>query len=294
MIDIALGRTATLEWLDPRQIDADVTQPRRQVPALAQRVLTASIRAIGIFQPLGVAALPDGRYRLLWGERRWQVALALDLDTVPCVVRPTPTWHEALQLQLADHATSLPLAPQEQAAALWRLVLGVLVVAEEEAQRDNGAETAQRLAHAATPAAQVAALVDRLCELLEVATLAQASARARWEYVPALLEASGVAERGQALRSLLATLRLPAGVEDALVGADPAGLMVQALAQGDLVAPVAEPEPWSESQARLLEAALGQALAVCTEAPGRVLTERQARRVRLRLAALQRALDEAT
>lgn len=287
-------RALALAWLDPREIAPDQGQPRQQFPADAQAALEGSVRALGLLQPLGVAPVGDGRYRLLWGERRWRAALALELDAVPCVVWATPpTWQEALQLQLADHATTLPLAPTERAAALWRLTLGAIVAAGEEACGDDGAATAAGLAGAATPAAQVGVLAERLCALCGAGSLAEAfGGRACAGLALLVREASGIAERGGALRQLVGLLGLPSVVEDALVGQDRTGLLIQGLAQGTLAPAVAVPLPWSDAQVRRLERALVEAHAICVEAQGQALGERQARRIQARLTALLRALEQ--
>jgi hypothetical protein len=287
-------RVVRLAWLNPRQIALDLGQPRQRFPPDAQAALEGSIAQLGLLQPLGVALVGAGQYRLLWGERRWRAALALELDTVLCVVWMTPpTWQEALALQLADHATSLPLSPHERAAALWRLTLGAVVAACEEACGDDGAATAAGLAGAATPADQLAVLAERLCALRGVGTLAEAWLHGSWEaQVLTVREASGIGERAGVLRQTLTSLALPSVVEDGLVGIDRAGLLVQGLAQGSLAPACAAPLPWTDAQVRRLERALGEAQAICAEAQGQELSERQARRLQLRLLALLRALEE--
>jgi hypothetical protein len=283
-----------LVWLDPREIAPDLGQPRQHFPADAQAALEASIAQLGLLQPLGVARVGVGAYRLLWGERRWRAALALELDAVLCVVWMTaPTWQEALALQLADHTTSLPLSAQERAAALWRLTLGAVVAACEEACGDDGAATAAGLAGAATPADQLAVLAERLCALRGVGTLAEAWLHASWDaQVLAVREASGIGERAGVLRQALTSLALPSVVEDGLVGLDRAGLLVQGLALRRLAPACEALLPWTDAQVRRLERALREAQAICTEAQDQALSERQARRLQLRVLALVRALEE--
>jgi hypothetical protein len=50
------------------------------------RVLYDSIRLVGMEQPIVVVQLPDGGLQIRSGHRRYQAALALHMDTVPCVL----------------------------------------------------------------------------------------------------------------------------------------------------------------------------------------------------------------
>ena len=50
--------------------------------------LTASIREVGVLQPVLVRPLAEaGRYQLIAGERRWRAARRAGLDTIPAIVR---------------------------------------------------------------------------------------------------------------------------------------------------------------------------------------------------------------
>jgi ParB family chromosome partitioning protein len=55
------------------------------------RVLTDSIRVLGVLSPLHVRARVDQSYDLIDGERRWQAATLAGLTEVPCEVWPAGT-----------------------------------------------------------------------------------------------------------------------------------------------------------------------------------------------------------
>src|SRR5690348_4793604 len=77
---------ATLE-VDIDAIAPNPYQPRALLDPEALQTLAASIRAIGIVQPLVVTAGPErGRYVLIAGERRWRAARLAGLTAVPIVV----------------------------------------------------------------------------------------------------------------------------------------------------------------------------------------------------------------
>jgi ParB/RepB/Spo0J family partition protein len=49
--------------------------------------LVASIKEHGVIQPIGVTALPDGTYQLLYGERRWRASVAAGKTRIPAVIK---------------------------------------------------------------------------------------------------------------------------------------------------------------------------------------------------------------
>src|SRR5436305_13568752 len=88
-----------LSQLIGEQADAGVSEvpvhtivPNRQQPrtffnAEAVEELAASIREVGVLQPLVVRPLAEGRYELIAGERRLRASKLAGLETVPVVIR---------------------------------------------------------------------------------------------------------------------------------------------------------------------------------------------------------------
>ncbi|PWC32831.1 ParB/RepB/Spo0J family partition protein [Azospirillum sp. TSO35-2] len=56
--------------LDLDRIDPNPQQPRRRFDEATLETLAESIRRVGVRQPVGVRKAEDGRYALVWGERR--------------------------------------------------------------------------------------------------------------------------------------------------------------------------------------------------------------------------------
>ncbi len=171
-----------LRDVDPLLIDLDPTQPRQEIDQESLDEMAASVREQGIVTPLRVVAKDDGRFQLLYGDRRLRAAIANELPTVPCIVEETiPTWMEALDIQLTENLHRAELRPLEIAQTLWRRILGANIEALEEEQGDDGSVTAQLLSNYLTPASQISALEDRLAALAGVATAADyfASGRVR-------------------------------------------------------------------------------------------------------------------
>src|SRR5215216_186153 len=56
------------------QIETNPKQPRHDFDEQALKELAASIKTYDIIQPVTVARLPSGKYRLIAGERRFRAA----------------------------------------------------------------------------------------------------------------------------------------------------------------------------------------------------------------------------
>lgn len=109
---------ARLANLRPDEITLDPDQPRKEMGDLED--LKVSIAEHGILQPLIVAPIDENHYRLIAGERRFTAALALNLTTVPAIVRSVED-HRRLEVQLIENLHRKDLTPFEEAAAFWRL-----------------------------------------------------------------------------------------------------------------------------------------------------------------------------
>ena len=73
-------------------------QPRLTFDETALQELSDSIRNLGIIQPLTLREMPDGRYQIISGERRYRASKAAGLATVPAYVRKAD---DAAMLEMA-------------------------------------------------------------------------------------------------------------------------------------------------------------------------------------------------
>jgi len=83
------GSPASLQDLPVASIEPNPNQPRAHFDEDSLADLAASIRELGVLQPVLVRAADPGRYRLIAGERRWRAARRAGLDTIPAIVRET-------------------------------------------------------------------------------------------------------------------------------------------------------------------------------------------------------------
>ena len=212
-----------LRDVDPLLIDLDPTQPRQENDQEALDELAASVREQGIVTPLRVVAKDDGRFQLLYGDRRLRAAIANELPAVPCIVEETiPTWMEALDIQLTENLHRAELRPLEIAQTLWRRILGANIEALEEEQGDDGSATAQLLSNYLTPASQISALEDRLAALAGQATAADyfASGRVRVGRKVVLGRYGMAGWPESKLKKLFNALDVAPVVQDMLAGVD--------------------------------------------------------------------------
>jgi len=105
-------------------------QPRTHFDDDALTGLAASIREVGILQPLVVRQTADGTYELIAGERRLRAAKAAGLATVPIVLRDSDDT-DLLRDALIENIHREDLNPIEQAEA-FKALLGELGLKQEE------------------------------------------------------------------------------------------------------------------------------------------------------------------
>lgn len=124
------GKTVSLRL---SEIEPNRDQPRKQFDEAALADLAASIEQHGVLQPLLVRPMPDGRYQLVAGERRWRASRMAGLTEVPVVVREM-TDREASELALIENLQRQDLNPMEEALG-YRTLMEQYDMTQEEAAR---------------------------------------------------------------------------------------------------------------------------------------------------------------
>ncbi len=127
--DLAAG-TIPVDSVDPNP-----RQPRTRFDDESLEGLAASIREVGILQPIVVGpAGPDGRHVLVAGERRLRASKLVGLDQIPAVVRESD---EAARLaeSLIENVQREDLGPLEEAEAYRSLMEDFAMRHEDVAQR---------------------------------------------------------------------------------------------------------------------------------------------------------------
>jgi ParB family chromosome partitioning protein len=109
-------------------------QPRRDFDEDALEELAASIREVGLLQPVVVRALGAGGYELIMGERRWRAAQLAELAEIPAIVRQTGD-DAMLRDALLENLHREQLHALEEAGAYTQLLNDFSCTHEELAAR---------------------------------------------------------------------------------------------------------------------------------------------------------------
>lgn len=96
-------------------------QPRQAFDEDALAELVASIRELGLLQPVVVRPTEGERFELVMGERRWRAVMAAGLPTIPAIVRETRD-EAMLRDALLENLHRSELNPLEEAAAYQQLL----------------------------------------------------------------------------------------------------------------------------------------------------------------------------
>ena len=107
--------------------------PRKIYDEESLNTLAESIKQYGIISPLLVRRLPDGKYEIVSGERRYRAAQKVSLTSVPAIIT-TMTDQQAAEIALTDNMTREELSPIDQAKNYKQLI-------------DNGSSTVEDLAN---------------------------------------------------------------------------------------------------------------------------------------------------
>src|SRR5271168_2953369 len=96
--------------------------------------LAESITANGVVQPILVRPLPNGRFQLIAGERRWLASQKAGKATIPAILRQVSD-EQAMEITIVENLQRADLNPMEQARAFERLSREFHMTQEQMAQR---------------------------------------------------------------------------------------------------------------------------------------------------------------
>jgi len=102
------------------QIDRNPFQTRSNVNEEKLAELAASITANGVVQAILVRPLPNGRFQLIAGERRWRASELAGKKTIPAILRQVSD-EQAMEITIVENLQRADLNAMEQARAFERL-----------------------------------------------------------------------------------------------------------------------------------------------------------------------------
>ena len=102
-------------------VEANPFQPRSSFDAEALEELAASIRTLGLIQPITVRKVSENRYQIISGERRFKACRMAGMGMIPAYVRETDD-QGMLEMALVENIQRENLDPIETALSYKRLI----------------------------------------------------------------------------------------------------------------------------------------------------------------------------
>ena len=115
-------------------VEANPFQPRSSFDAEALEELAASIRTLGLIQPITVRKVSENRYQIISGERRFRACKMAGLDMIPAYVREADD-QGMLEMAIVENIQRENLDPIEIALSYQRLIDECSLTQEQMAQR---------------------------------------------------------------------------------------------------------------------------------------------------------------
>lgn len=127
---------ARLAELSPDDIVPNAHQPRTIFDESDLSELVASIREVGVLQPIVVRPISEqpGKYELVMGERRLRATKEVGLTSIPAVIRETADV-DMLRDALLENLHRAQLNPLEEASAYQQLLSDFGITQEQLAAR---------------------------------------------------------------------------------------------------------------------------------------------------------------
>ena len=85
--DIHPQGSSTINEIAIDFIEPNPNQPRREFDEQALQELAASIKELGIIQPITLRQVEDNRFQIIAGERRWRASQLAGLKAIPAYIR---------------------------------------------------------------------------------------------------------------------------------------------------------------------------------------------------------------
>ena len=134
MDEIETSGTSSISEIELSRIQPNPDQPRREFADESLEELAASIREIGIVQPISLRQLDNGTYQIIAGERRYRAALIAGLATVPAYIR-TVEDEAVMEMALVENIQREDLNAIEIALSFKKLMEQYKLTQEQLSER---------------------------------------------------------------------------------------------------------------------------------------------------------------
>ena len=127
-------QVTAMQRIPVESIEPNPKQPRRDFDEQALNELSASIKMHDLVQPITVSSLPNGKYRLISGERRWRASKLAGLKDIPAYIRQAND-QQLLELALLENLQREDLNAMEIALSYKRMMEELSQTQEQVAER---------------------------------------------------------------------------------------------------------------------------------------------------------------
>ncbi len=119
--EVKTGGSSSINEIELSKIQANPDQPRRVFDDEAMQELAASIRQIGVIQPITLRQIEDDLFQIIAGERRYRASLLAELETIPAYIR-TAKDETVMEMALIENIQREDLNSIEIALAYQNLI----------------------------------------------------------------------------------------------------------------------------------------------------------------------------
>jgi len=126
--------TADILRIPADMIEPNPYQPRMSFDQEALDELAASIRTLGLIQPITVRRKSDGKYQIISGERRFRACRQTGMEMIPAYIRDTND-QGMLEMAIVENIQRENLDPIEIAMSYQRLIEECSLTQEQMAIR---------------------------------------------------------------------------------------------------------------------------------------------------------------
>ena len=132
--DTEIADSDSIKMIKVRDIEPNKNQPRKTFDKEKLEILSSSIAAHGIVQPILVKPNINGTYMIVAGERRWRAEKLAKIKEVPCVIRELDE-PAVMEIALIENLQREDLNPIEEAEGYRRLMETCELTQEEVAEK---------------------------------------------------------------------------------------------------------------------------------------------------------------
>jgi len=134
MDDTETQGSSSINEIALSQIEPNPEQPRRAFDEESMEELAASIKSIGVIQPITLRKLNDDSYQIIAGERRYRASQMAGLDSIPAYIKIVEE-EDVMEMALVENIQREDLNSIEIALAYQNLIDSLSLTQEQLSER---------------------------------------------------------------------------------------------------------------------------------------------------------------